>query len=81
MSETPSEFAARMGIPLKTFSRKVRHPKCPQNFEADEGPSGRFIRLRASPELEAFMRLDLRHFNRFASTLHRFNASTKAQPV
>jgi hypothetical protein len=66
MSETPSEFAARMGIPLKTFSRKVRHPKCPQNFEADEGPSGRFKSLRASRELEHFMRTDPRKGRRTA---------------
>jgi hypothetical protein len=54
--ETPGEFAARIGIALKTFSRKVRLPDCPQNFEADEGPSGRFKSLRASRELEAYMK-------------------------
>jgi hypothetical protein len=58
--ETPGQFAARIGIALKTFSRKIRHPQCPQNFDAEEGPTGRFKSLRASPELEAFMRADPR---------------------
>ncbi len=58
--ETPAEFAKRMGIALKTFSRKVRRPDCPQNFVSREGRSGRFISLRASRELEEFMQADPR---------------------
>jgi hypothetical protein len=62
--ETPTEFSRRMGISLNTFSRKVRRPDCPQNFEATEGPSGRFKSLRASPELEQFMRTDPRRLRK-----------------
>ena len=54
--ETVPEFAARMGIHANTFSRKVRQPDCPQNFQTVEGPSGRIMKLRASRELENFMR-------------------------
>jgi len=54
--ETVPEFSARMGIHPHTFSRKVRQPACPQNFETVEGPSGRIMKLRASPELEEFMK-------------------------
>ena len=54
--ESPSEFAARIGIRLSTFSRKLRLSTCPQNFLSIDGRSGRIVRLRASPELEKFMR-------------------------
>jgi hypothetical protein len=59
-SETPSEFAWRIGVPLKRVSRKLRHPDCPGNFRTVEGPSGRVVRLEASPELEAFIKTDPR---------------------
>jgi hypothetical protein len=71
-TETPAEFAQRMGIALKTFSRKVRRQDCPQNFEANEGRTGRFISLRASPELERFMRTDPRK----GKSAQPLNAST-----
>jgi hypothetical protein len=58
--ESPSDFAWRIGVPLKTVSRKLRHPKCPQNFQCHEGPSGRVSWLMASPELETFMRTNPR---------------------
>jgi len=58
--ETPGAFARRLGVTLKTFSRKVRHPDCPQNFDAEESKSGRFKSLRASPELEIFMKTNPR---------------------
>lgn len=54
--ETVPQFAARMGIHPDTFSRKVHSPACPQNFEAEEGRTGRIQSLRASRELENFMR-------------------------
>jgi len=58
--ESPTEFSRRMGIAITTFSRKVRLPRCPQDFEALEGRTGRIIRLRASIDLENFMRNDVR---------------------
>jgi hypothetical protein len=58
--ETFSNFAWRLGLSVKTLSRKLRHPSCPQNFEAREGPTGRIVALRPSPELEQFLRTDLR---------------------
>src|SRR4051812_3321797 len=54
--ETPAEFVARMRTSQKTFSRKMSDERCPQNSEIDYGPSGRVLRLRASRELEEFMR-------------------------
>ena len=54
--ESVQHFCTRIGIHLGTFSRKIRLPKCPQNFECDRGPSGRFIWLCASKELEEFMK-------------------------
>jgi hypothetical protein len=56
--ETPTEFSRRMGMKVNAFSRKVRRSDCPQNFEAVEGKTGRIVRLKASPELEAYMRAD-----------------------
>lgn len=58
--ETLGNFAWRIGVPIKTVSRKLRHTKCPQDFEAHEGPSGRVVAIRSTPELEAFMRKDPR---------------------
>lgn|GEM_PF-5107072 len=59
-AEKPNEFALRIGIDAGTFSRKVKRPDCPQNFECTEGATGRIISLRASKELEHFMRTDPR---------------------
>jgi hypothetical protein len=56
-----ANFAWRMGMKPKHLSRKIRHPDCPQNFEAREGASGRIIELRPTPELEQFIRTDQRH--------------------
>jgi hypothetical protein len=58
--ETLGNFAWRIGVPIKTVSRKLRHPKCPQNFETSEGPTGRVVLLRSTPELETFMRINPR---------------------
>src|SRR5581483_7549486 len=53
--ETPTEFARRLRIPLKTVSRKLHRPDCPQNYTAREGPTGRIVMLIASADLEKFM--------------------------
>lgn len=53
--ETPSQFCERIGIAPQTFSRKVRRPDCPQDFEAERGPAGRIVCLKASANLEDFM--------------------------
>ena len=58
--ETFSNFAWRMGVTVNTASRKIRDPRCPQNFEVQEGATGRISALRASAELEEFIRSDPR---------------------
>jgi hypothetical protein len=60
--ETPGEFARRIGVPLKTVSRKFRHRLCPEDFHTHEGETGRIVRLRASRELETFMRTNPRSY-------------------
>jgi hypothetical protein len=53
--ETPTQFCARIGLHVGTFSRKVRLPECPTNFECQRSPGGRIAWLRASRELDEFM--------------------------
>jgi formyltetrahydrofolate hydrolase len=55
--ETPSEFAARMGIHITSLPRTLRNADCPKDFEARYGGTGRrMIWLRASAALEEFIR-------------------------
>jgi len=56
--EKLSDFAWRIGVPLKTVSRKLRHPKCPAFGNASIG--NRVQYLVATRELEHFMRTNPR---------------------
>jgi len=59
LPETPAQFCQRVKIHIGTFSRKIRLPKCPDNFESDRGPKGRINWLSASRELEQFMQTNI----------------------
>ena len=57
--ETLSNFAWRIGVPLKRVSRKLGRADCPP-FHATFGRLGSVRCLVATPELERFMRTDPR---------------------
>ena len=52
--ETTKEFLGRLGIPAMRFHRYRQRKSCP-HFYRECGPTGRLVRLRSNPQLEAFL--------------------------
>lgn len=70
--EPTGKFCDRMGITREGFHRiRVKHG-CPA-FDSYEGPTGRLVRLRATPDLERFCTLHKvdfkKQFTRFERAL------------
>ena len=53
--ETPGEFRTRLQISTTHFMRRLATQGCPE-FYRECGPSGRILKMRSNPDLDAFMR-------------------------
>lgn len=51
--ETPGEFCVRVGISCRHFSRVFRSRWAPQ-IQSERGITGRLIRVRSTPEFDAY---------------------------
>lgn len=54
--EAVGKFCRRIGITDKAFIKIRTRRGCP-DFETDEGPTGRMIRIKVTPKLERFCRM------------------------